>query len=304
MELWRDLERIFPRTYTYRILVNYLELLAELWPYLAAGIVLVALLSRWLPRLAALGSLRRGRVVDLLIAALAGMAAPLPVYLAAPLAAVLVSGGLPLPVAAAFLVACPLIDPNLFLLTWGAFGPAMALARACSALALGLGAGLAVRQLGGRLEALLPESAALMAGNFERALHPRPFWTALRRQAAFILRVFGVSLLLAAAVQALVPPELVRALLGRDGQLELLAAIALGVPFYQCGGASIPLMQVLHELGLSGGAVLAFFLSGPATKLSALYAFRAGFGGRMLGWYLAWSLAGAFLAGTIYRLIP
>ena len=62
-------------------------------------------------------------------------------------------------------------------------------------------------------------------------------------------------------------------------------------------------MQALYELGLGRGAVLAFFVSGPATKLSALYAFSSGYGARFLGAYLFYTLSIAFLAGILFTLI-
>jgi len=74
------------------------------------------------------------------------------------------------------------------------------------------------------------------------------------------------------------------------------------VPFYQCSGASIPVMQTLAGLGLSQGAVLAFFISGPATKLSSMYALREAFGLRFLLFFAGYALAGAFAAGMIFNL--
>ena len=131
----------------------------------------------------------------------------------------------------------------------------------------------------------------------------KSFGVALRRQTLFIVRIFSISLLISAAIKALAPPELLKQLFGGPGYRSVLAAIALGVPFYQCGGASIPIMQALFQLGLNKGAGLAFFVSGPATKISALYAFREGFGIRFLAAYLAYTLAGAFLAGMVFDLI-
>ena len=303
MDLLYQLERIFSRTYTYRILDNFLELLRELYPYLLAGILVIAVLQRRLPSLVRFKVLRSAGTLNILAAALLGMAAPLPVYLAVPLSVSLIAAGFPAPVMVAFLFACPLIDPNLFLLTYGAFGWPMAAARAVSALALGFFAGLLCRRFAGRLS-LFPKRAPETGSQAKPAamIKERPFLTALWRQSLFILKIFSVSLLISAALKALVPPEFVRSLVGQSSSFSILLAIALGVPFYQCGGASIPIMQALYELGLGKGAILAFFISGPATKLSALYAFREGYGDRFLLLYLAYTLAGAFLAGVLFNL--
>ena len=298
MNLVDRFNAVFLRTYTYRILDNFIELALDLLPFLLAGIVVVALLQRFIPRLSQVALLRSDSTIGIATAALAGMTAPLPVYLAVPFSAVLLAAGMPSAVVAAFLVACPLIDPNLFLLTLGAFGLPMALARVAAAFCLGAGAGLICRNLSGRYT-LLP-TVNLSAPSTDKQNFGRPFWTALRKQSLFILKIFSISLLLSAALKALVPPEFIRTLFSGSGYTAILFAIALGVPFYQCGGASIPIMEALHQLGLSGGAVLAFFISGPATKLSALYAFQAGFGSRAVALYVAYTMACAFLAGIFY----
>jgi len=295
---------VFFRTYTYRILENFWELLIQLLPYLCIGILTVAVLQQYVARIPALKGLRSDRPANIIAGALIGMAAPVSVYLAIPLSAVLISAGFPAAVVLAFLVGCPLIDPNLFILTYGALGPGMALARAVSSFVLAAGAGLLYQKIGGRLS-LRPEAALLNQMQVRTAgLYGRSFAVSLRRQSVFILKIFSVSLLISAALKALVPPEFMRSLFGGPGYHSILVAIALGVPFYQCGGASIPVMEALYELGLSKGAVLAFFISGPATKISALYAFREGFGIRFLTVYLAYTLAGAFLAGLAFNLVP
>ena len=300
MNLVDRFNAVFFRTYTFRILDNFRELALDLLPFLLAGILVVALLQKFIPRLSQIAILRSDSSLGIATATLAGMAAPLPVYLAVPFSAVLLAAGVPAAVVIAFLVACPLIDPNLFLLTWGAFGPSMAVARVAAAFCLGAGAGLICKKLPERYT--LWPAVELTSTSPVRQSYGRPFWIALRRQSLFILKIFSVSLLLSAALKALVPPELVRALFSGSDSSAILLAIALGVPFYQCGGASIPIMEALHQLGLSGGAVLAFFISGPATKLSALYAFQAGFGSRAVALYVAFTMAGAFLAGIIFSM--
>jgi uncharacterized membrane protein YraQ (UPF0718 family) len=77
----------------------------------------------------------------------------------------------------------------------------------------------------------------------------------------------------------------------------LLVAIALGVPFYSCGGAAIPFVDVLSDMGMNKGAVLAFFIAGPATKLETLYIFKSLLGIKILIFYVVITVIGAFLAG-------
>ena len=86
--------------------------------------------------------------------------------------------------------------------------------------------------------------------------------------------------------------------------MSVITAMALGIPFYSCGGAAIPLIEILSEMGMNKGAVLAFFTAGPSTKLETLYVFKSAFSGYLvLIIYLAYSLLGAFLCGMIYLFI-
>jgi len=303
LDTWYAFQRIFLRTWTWRIIVNFFVLLGELFPYLLAGILIAALLRRSFLGLGRAAVFRSDKTLVIVLAALAGMLAPLPFYLAAPLAAVFVASGMPAAVAVAFLIACPLIDPNLMLLTWAAFGWKMTVARLVSAFVLAVAGGLAWKALSVRFPAAA-RAEFLEASRVKAERYgARDLRTALWRQSLFIARVFSLSLLISAALKALLPPESLRALLGGAGSLAVLAAIAAGIPFYQCGGASIPVMQALAGLGLSQGAVLAFFISGPATKLSSMYAFREAFGLRFLLLFVGYALAGAFVAGMLFNLL-
>ena len=110
MELIDKFNTVFLRTYTYRILLNFLDLAGTLVPYLIAGILVVAVLQRNVLKLQKLSFLRSGKPLNIMAAALAGVLAPLPVYVAVPFSAVLIANGMPAAVVLAFLVACPLID--------------------------------------------------------------------------------------------------------------------------------------------------------------------------------------------------
>ena len=173
--------------------------------------------------------------------------------------------------------------------------------RVAAAFLLGFGAGVAMRFLGHRFNLRVNDSLLAVSENQTGKIIGRGFAESLRREGLFIAKVFMGSLLISAAIKALVPPEYLAAISSSSRHLSVLLAIVAGVPFYQCGGASIPIMQALAGLGLSQGAVLAFFVSGPVTKISSMYAFRAGYGTRFYLIFLVWCLLGAFLAGVFYN---
>jgi len=55
-------------------------------------------------------------------------------------------------------------------------------------------------------------------------------------------------------------------------------------------------------MGMNDGAILAFFIAGPATKLETLYIFHQLLGMKVLVFYLVLTLLGAYLSGFFFTL--
>jgi len=77
----------------------------------------------------------------------------------------------------------------------------------------------------------------------------------------------------------------------------------LGVPFYACGGGAVPIIAGLLAQGMSPGAALAFFLAGPATRLTALAALGTLLNRQALIAYVAYVVAGAAVVRTMLNLV-
>ena len=294
---------LFQNTYTKRIVFKFLDLLAQLWPFVAAGILITALLTLFFPRERIAGAVRRHGALSLVISAILGAVSPVGTYALIPLAgALLARADWPRPPLVAFMISSPLINPFLFILTAGAFGMEMAVMRLLASVLLGLAGGIIASKLWP-----VSDSEAGPSG----AVSPAPggavtlgdLWAELLRQSKFILKVFGLSLLVAALVSVMVPANLVARVLGTGSTVSVLLAVALGIPLYACGGGSIPVMEVLYNMGMAKGAVLAFFISGPATKISTLAALFACIEKRIVILYLGVTLAGAFVFGVVFNLV-
>lgn len=168
----------------------------------------------------------------------------------------------------AFLVASPLINPALFLMTMGALGIQTAVTRTVSAFVLGIVAGFARHApFGGRDFSVLvrPGVAGLArAGTHGGREAPGRIKTEVlaflddyRRLVAFIGKFFLLALVVAGLVQALIPSRWIVSLVGPQSGFCVLIAVAMGVPLYACGGGTIPVVQVLTQMGMSQGAALA-----------------------------------------------
>ena len=210
----------------------------------------------------------------------------------------------------ALMVASPLMNPNLFVLTAGAMGFEMAILRTLAALLLGTAAGYITRLLI-RKQWLLPDQVIRDSGQFsvdqfsgETAERTLPgFLLELYKMARYVSKFFFLALLFAAVIKIAVNPDAIVRLFG-DGNSFLSVALSTGagVPFYVCGGAAIPVVQQLADLGMSQGAVLAYFISGPVTKISNLVILQTIFKRAIMVQYLAIGILGALVFGLLYNL--
>jgi uncharacterized protein len=298
-------------SHTSLVLKEALRLLINLWPYLVAGIVISSLVKQFVSKAWIVSFFHKNKNMSVILSATLGVIAPLGSYIVIPLSAALFSLGVPLPVLMAFLVASPLIDPTLFILTAGAFGVQFALIRLVSAFLLGIAAGYVTMlfqklRFGNDLKVATNTQELNMTSlpeNYTSQLHIRSFGKELYRMTLFISKYFFLAILLAAIIKILTPPELMMRLFGRNSFLSVALSTGAGIPFYVCGGAAIPVIQQLADLGMSKGAALAFFISGPITKISNLLLMYAAFSFRIFTLYLVLGITGAFFFGILYNLL-
>jgi uncharacterized protein len=283
-------------TYTLRILDGFFDLFLKIGPYLAVSIIISVVATRLLRGKTLLFSMPN-EFLAIVLASVVGLVSPLPTYAAIPVGLSLMPAGVPFSAVFAFAVSSPLMNPSIFFLTATRLGMEMAVARSVAALVAGIAGGALVMALFRSVQ-VVPSVPLKPPQSGERTLGMDVWKTSL-----YTARFFSIAILLSAAVKALVPAQMVVDLVGEHAAMGTLVAIGLGVPFYSCGGAAIPIVETMMDLGMSKGATLAFFIAGPATKLETLYAFRTTMGGKLLLLYLALTFTFAFLAGLLYSLV-
>ncbi|MFN2226657.1 MAG: permease [Anaerolineae bacterium] len=245
------------------ILVTAADAVLRLWPYVAGGILLAVLLPRlardrawqppgWLPHPLALP-----------LAALLGIASPLPTLGMMPLALQLRGTPGRDRASLAFLLASSLLNPHLFVLTLGVLGLTFALAQAGAVLALGVTLGwLFGRRLRPAAE-LGAEDPPAPAPGYRPGLD-------VAGLAGHIVLYFLVGVTAGAALQVLLPRLGLLQWLGNHGWLSTPILGWLGAPFYTCGGSAVPLAGGLAQAGFRPGTLFAFLLLGPALRGSTL----------------------------------
>jgi uncharacterized membrane protein YraQ (UPF0718 family) len=284
---------MFEKTYTLRIISNFITLIWTVAPYFFISVLIGVTLIYYFPK-KSLAFNTQNEIFTILIAGIMGLISPLPTYIAVPISISFLSIGIPFSAVITFVIASPLMNPSIFFLTYNLLGPGLAIARTLTALITALGSGFLCKYIFTSFQEKIKIKTELQRDK------KRPFLTELWHYFLFMGKYFVIAIFIGSAVKALVPAELITRLLGGQAKAGLLIAIAMGVPFYSCGGAAIPLIEVLIELGMDKGAALAFFIAGPATKLETLYIFKSRLSMRILIFYLMVTFTASFLSGSLY----
>ena len=293
-ELYYKLADLFRGTYTGTFIATLFKYTCQIGPYFLIAVLINAVLKQLLTS-KKMPSFHISPALAIPAAGLFGMLSPMPTYLALPLGLSLLSSHVPFGTVAAFVIASPLLNPGIFILTLSQLGWTIALARLFSVLLLSVLGGFLVQVFSPRLPLVQDKES-------KKQPERRSFKTEFVRSLRYMSKYFIIALVLASFVRAFVPETMIARLFGGHAGMGLIAAMAMGVPFYTCGGAAIPLVRVLSEMGMHQGAVLTFLLSGPATKLETLAVSKSLLGFKWMFLYLGYSLAGSLVCGGLLYL--
>jgi uncharacterized membrane protein YraQ (UPF0718 family) len=284
------------------------RMLVELAPYVVLGVVVGELLrytriNRLLQRACSSSPL-----VSTLLAAVLGVTSPLCTYGTVPVVVQLHRAGVPLSPLVTFLSASSLMNPQLFILTWGGISPAMALARAGAVLAFAVLLGTVLHRVPIRFMANArirdpdeDEGESVPNRLDAKRLVWRDFVRHSYDNLLFVTYYLVIGILLGSAVEVFVPGRWIAMAFQPGKWASVALAAVMGVPLYACGGGAIPLIRKLIDQGMSEGAALAFFIAGPATRITPLLALGAVLRPAFIGVYVAGLLAYALAAGMLYE---
>ena len=253
------------------------------------------------------------------LAALFGALSPFCSCGVIPIIAAMLHAGVPLAPVMAFWLASPVMDPEMFVLTAAEVGTGFAIAKTAAAAGVGLLGGFAVLALqrGGGLERPLAGASAPGCGPAFEPGTPAPIaWCVWReperraefgrvtlRTGAFLSKWLMLAFLAESLMMAYLPASWVASAVGDGSTLAIPLAAVIGVPTYLNGYAAIPLIAGLLEMGMSGGAALAFATAGAVSSIPAAIAVWALVRRSVFSLYLGLGLGGAMLAGLLYELV-
>jgi uncharacterized membrane protein YraQ (UPF0718 family) len=287
------------------------HLLADASVYILFGILVGGLLKVFLSPAMVARHLGDGRFGSVIKAALLGIPMPLCSCGVLPAAASLKRQGANNGATASFLIATPESGVDSIAITYALLDPVMTVARPAAAFAAATTAGVA-ENLAAPLEATAAPDPNLSCTvdaccdgeDCSPDEHARHHSLAEKVRAGLgfafgelwgdLAAWFAVGILLAGAITAAVPTEVMSRFLG-GGVTSMLLMLAVGIPLYICATASTPIAAALILKGVSPGAALVFLLAGPATNITSLTVLVGVLGKRATAIYLA-SIAGVAVA--------
>jgi uncharacterized membrane protein YraQ (UPF0718 family) len=242
---------------------------------------------------------RKLGLFGLIPASIIGIISPLCMYGTIPIAASFAEKGVREDWLAAFMMSSILLNPQLMMYS-AALGETMLIIRIVSCFACGILAGFLVN-------IFFKKKPFFNFKNFReptnRDTDPNPFIRFLKNVGRNIHATgvyFLAGIALSAIFQRYVPADAFASLFGSSNRgFGLLMAATIGVPFYMCGGGTIPLLMTWLEHGMGMGSATAFMITGPATKITNLGAVKIVLGMRHFILYLAFAMLFALLSGFI-----
>ena len=118
-----------------------------------------------------------------------------------------------------------------------------------------------------------------------------------------ILFFFCIFIAVGFLINHFVPMRYISGILGSGNHLAVPISALVGLPLYVAGESAVPLIKSLMDGGASGGAMIAFLITGPATSAWVIVGIAVFMKKKIILLYIGFILAGGILSGYIYNLV-
>ncbi len=292
--------------------------LANTAPYIAFAVLLLAYLKATGAEVMVARAFQGREIRMIFLAAIFGGLAPFCSCEVIPFIAGLLALGAPLSAVMAFWLSSPLIDPPTLLITAAALGWPFAIAKAVSAVLLGLFGGFAVWALtrqGAFASPLRVYQSSGCCGSGPN-LDGTPVWrfwseaprrthfrAELLSNGLFLLKWLALAYTLEALLVSYVPAEVIARLVGGEGVLPIATAALVGMPAYLNSYVAPPMLAGLMTQGMSGGAAMAFMVAGAVSSIPAMAAVWSLVKPKVFATYLGLGVFGAVCTGVVFQAV-
>jgi uncharacterized membrane protein YraQ (UPF0718 family) len=221
----------------------------------------------------------KSKYISIIVATILGIISPLCTQGTIPVVITLYQGGVPVGPLMSFLAASSLMNPQLFIMTWGGLGLKFALMRLLIVFLFSVICGFLATCIPERY--IIQKSIYPTGSNNEILNRPSKKFTfriLLKNcfdSMLFVGRFMALGVLIGTLIEAFIPQDLVMYALGKDTVSTILVAAIAGIPLYACGGGIIPTVRSMMIQGMGEGAAMAFMTVGQATRISPLIALGA-----------------------------
>jgi len=100
-----------------------------------------------------------------------------------------------------------------------------------------------------------------------------------------------------------VPTELIISLFSAEHVYSVPLAALIGLPLYVTTESAVPLIKAVMDSGASGGAMMAFMITGQATSAWVIAGLASFMKRRIMGLYIAYILVGGVVLGYLYDFV-
>lgn len=274
--------------------------LCSLAPYVIAGSLLgeVLKLTSWTKLIYRF--VTGNKFLSLAFATALGIISPLCTFGTVPVLISLYRSGVSLPPLISFLAASSMLNPQLFIMTWGGLGGEIALIQLLCVFIFGMIIGFAVMALPERFVIRKKLSEYEPIDNKpKKEANLKILLKNTGKNLIFVGRNMLIGIAVASVVEIL-PLGLYIGKVNTNSVLGVITAAIAGIPMYACGGGVIPMISTLLADGLSKGSAVAFLISGPATRITSLAAITVILKKRFIILYVLILLVYAVSVGVIF----
>ncbi|MBP2642066.1 MAG: Protein of unknown function transrane [Firmicutes bacterium] len=256
----------------------------------------------------------RGEVAGNILAALVGIPTPFCSCSAIPLFLGFLQSGIPIGVAMAFLISCPVVNEIALALLFGLYGWKIAALYALLGMTKAVIGGLIIARIHPE-RFLEPWVTELLARDSKRSLREEDSellhltWEdriadgnkAVREILASVWHYLIGGIALGAAIYGYMPVDFVSEYMGKEAWWNVPIAVLLGVPLYASAVGVIPIIQAFIIKGAALGTTLAFMMSVIGISIPELMMLRKVIKMPLIGIFVGIVALGCVVIGYVFN---
>ncbi len=286
------------RNFIYTFLIDLVNILGEMAPYLLLGFFFAGLLYAFIPKQRIEKYFNGKSMRSSVLASIFGIPLPLCSCGVIPTGTAFYKNGASKGGTVSFMISTPQTGVDSILATFSLMGLPFAVIRPVAALITGISGGLVTAQITKREneeqqfstttekhKTLIEKIKDIFRYGFVEFIQDISKWLV-------------IGLVLAAFISALVPNDFFE-ILNLSPLLQMLLILVVSIPLYICATGSIPLAAILILKGISPGAAFVLLMAGPATNAATITMIWKVLGRRSLFAYLGTIIISALSFGLL-----